>query len=91
MIRHATLSEPKVSNYNISRENVLGKRVGFKSTTDSSSKLTFNDLGTVSGVFEPPECVRRQNTMLWIRWDTGCLHPLINGVDSFDIFEEAGI
>jgi hypothetical protein len=91
MIRHATLNGPDMSNYDISIEKVLGKRIRFKSTTDSFSKLTFNDLGTVTAVFEPTECVGRQNTMLWIRWDSGGLHPLIDGVDSFDIFEEGGI
>lgn len=28
---------------------------------------------------------------LWIRWDNGSNYPLIDGVDSFDIFGEAGI
>jgi hypothetical protein len=85
-----------MADYDISREKalgkiVLGKRVRFKSTTDPASKLVFNDLGTITAVFEPTECVGRQNKKLWIRWDSGCLHQLIDGVDSFDIFEEGGI
>jgi hypothetical protein len=91
MVRHATLNEPKTSNYNISRENVLDKRVRFKSTTDLSSKLVFNDLGIVIAMAESTECVGRQSINLLIRWDSGCLYPLNDGVDSFDIFVEAGI
>jgi hypothetical protein len=90
MIRH-TLKGPQITDYDISRGVVLGKRVRFKLTTDSSSRLAFNDLGTVIAMAELTECVAGQNIKLLIRWDTGCLHPLINGFDSFDIFEEAGI
>jgi hypothetical protein len=96
MIRHATLKGSETADYDVSREKVLGKivlgkRVRFKSTTDAFSELVFNDLGTITAVFESTECVGRQNKKLWIRWDSGCLHPLIDGVDSFDIFEEDGI
>jgi hypothetical protein len=96
MLRHGILKGPKMLEHYISREKalgkiVLGKRVRFKSTTDSSSKLAFNDLGTVIAMAESTECVGRQNIKLLIRWDSGCLYPLNDGVDSFDIFVEAGI
>jgi hypothetical protein len=91
MIGHATLNEPEISDYYISGEKVLGRRVRFKSTTDLSSKLVFNDLGTVIAMAESSGCVGKQNMKLLIRWDSGCLYPLIDGVDSFDIFLEAGI
>jgi hypothetical protein len=90
MIRHV-FKGSQIADHDISREVVLGKRVRFKSTTDSSSRLAFNDLGTVIALAESTECVGGQNIKLLIRWDTDCLHPLIDGVDSFDIFEEDGI
>jgi hypothetical protein len=91
MMRHATLNGPEMSDYYISREKILGRRVRFKSTTDLSSKLVFNDLGTVIAIAESSGCLGKQNMKLLIRWDSGCLYPLIDGVDSFDIFVEAGI
>lgn len=68
----------------------VGKRVRFKSTVDSRSILRFNDLGTVMAVDNLSDLKSRQ-TKLWIRWDNGSNYPLIDGVDSFDIFVEAGI
>jgi len=91
MLRHNTLKGPKMSEHYLSREKILGKRVRFKSTTDLSSKLAFNDLGTVIAMAESTECAGRQSIKLLIRWDSGCLYPLNDGVDSFDIFVEAGI
>jgi hypothetical protein len=91
MLRYGTLKGPKMLEHYISREKILGKRVRFKSTTDLSSKLVFNDLGTVIAMAESTGCVGRQNLKLLTRWDSGCLYPLIDGVDSFNIFVEAGI
>lgn len=91
MLRDGTLKGLKTSDQNISIEKILGKRVRFKSTTDLSSKLVFNDLGTVIAMAESTKCVGRQNLKLLIRWDSGCLYPLFDEVDSFDIFVEAGI
>jgi hypothetical protein len=91
MLRHDVVKGPKILEHYIPREKILGKRVIFKSTTDLSSKLAFNDLGTVIAAAESAECVERQNKKLLIRWDSGCLYPLNDGVDSFDIFAEARI
>jgi hypothetical protein len=68
----------------------VGKRVRFKSSTDSRSILRFNDLGTVIALDNLSDLKGRQ-TKLWIRWDNGSNYPLIDGVDSFDIYGEAGI
>ena len=70
--------------------NILGKRVRLKSTTVSCSIVRFNDLGTVTAVDYLPDWKGRQ-MKLWIKWDNGSNYPLIDGVDSFDIFGEAGI
>lgn len=67
--------------------NILGKRVRLRSTTVSCSIVRFNDLGTVD--YLPDWKVRQMK--LWIKWDNGSNYPLIDGVDSFDIFGEAGI
>jgi hypothetical protein len=90
MLKHGILKGPMLEHY-IAREKILGKRVRFKSTNDLSSKLAFNDLGTVIAIAKSTECVGRQSIKLLIRWDSGCLYPLNDGVDSFDIFAEAGI
>jgi hypothetical protein len=75
----------------ISSEKIVGKRVRFKSTIDSCSIVGFNDLGTVTAVAELTDCTGRGKISLWISWDNGNFHPLIDGVDSFDIFEKGGI
>jgi hypothetical protein len=91
MLRHGIIKEPRMLEHYISREKILGKRVRFKSTTDLSSNLAFNDLGTVVAVAKSTEYIGRQNVKLLIRWDSGCLYSLNDGVDSFDIFVEPGI
>jgi hypothetical protein len=91
MLRHNILKGPKISEHYKSREKVLGECVRFKSTTDLSSKLVFNDLGTVIAMAESTERTGRQSIRLLVRWDSGCLYPLNDEVDSFDIFAEAGI
>jgi hypothetical protein len=91
MFSHIIIKELKMLEHYISREKILGKGVRFKSTTDLSSKLAFNDLGTVVAVAKSTEYMGRQNVELLIRWDSGCLYLLNDGVDSFDIFVEAGI
>jgi hypothetical protein len=89
MLRNV-LREVGMSEY-ISSEKIVGKRVRFKSTIDSCSILGFNDLGTVTAVAELTDWTGMRKISLWIRWDNGNIHPLIDGVDSFDIFEKGGI
>jgi hypothetical protein len=84
------LREVRMSEH-ISGEKIVGKRVRFKSTIDSCSILGFNDLGTVTAVADLSDWPGRRKISLWIRWDNGSIHPLIDGVDSFDIFEKGGI
>ena len=90
MYQHINFEEAKIAEHTISNGEIVGKRVRFKSTIDSRSILGFNDLGTVIAVDNLPDMKGRQ-TKLWIRWDNGNNYPLIDGVDSFDIFGEAGI
>jgi hypothetical protein len=90
MYQYINLEEAKTFEYNISNCETVGKRVRFKSTVDSRSILRFNDLGTVMAVDNLSDLKGRQ-TKLCIRWDNGSNYPLIDGVDSFDIFGEAGI
>jgi hypothetical protein len=88
MYQYINLEEAKTFEYNC---ETVGKRVRFKSTVYSRSILRFNDLGTVMAVDNLSDLKGRQ-TILWIRWDNGSHYPLIDGVDSFDIFGgEAGI
>lgn len=90
MYQHINVKEAKTLGYDISTSEIVGKRVRLKSTADTCSKLRFNDLGTITAVYILPEWKARQ-TKLWIKWDNGSNYPLIDGVDSFDIFTEAGI
>jgi hypothetical protein len=46
--------------------------------------LRFNDLGTVTDVTKLPDLLGGQ-LQLQI-WDNGINHPLVYGIDSFDIF-----
>jgi hypothetical protein len=90
MYQHINGEEAKILEYDISTSEIVGKRVRLKSTADSCSILGFNDLGTVTAVYNLPDWKARQ-MKLWIKWDNGSNYPLIDGVDSFDIFGEAGI
>jgi hypothetical protein len=87
MYQHINLEEARIEDYN---DEIVGKRVRFKSTSDSRTILRFNDLGTVIAVDTLPDLKGRRQK-LWIRWDNGNNYPIIDGVDSFDIFREAGI
>ena len=89
MYQHIDLEKSKTEDYNISNGEIVGKRVRFKSTTDSRSILRFNDLGTVIAVDNLPDLKGGQK--ISIRWDNGNNYSLIDAVDSFDIFGEAGI
>ena len=90
MYQYIDSEEVKTLEYNMSNCETVGKRVRLKSTVDSRSILRFNDLGTVMAVDNLSDSKCRQ-TKLWVRWDNGSNYPLIDGVDSFDIFGEAGI
>ena len=90
MYQYIDSEEVKTLEYNMSNCAAVGKRVRLKSTVDSRSILRFNDLGTVMAVDNLSDSKCRQ-TKLWVRWDNGSNYPLIDGVDSFDIFGEAGI
>jgi hypothetical protein len=90
MYQHINFEEAKVLECDISADEIVGKRVRLKSITDSCLILGFNDLGTVTAVDDLSDWKGRQ-MKLWIKWDNGSNYPLIDGVDSFDIFREAGI
>ena len=90
MYQHINVEETKTLEFDMSTSEIVGKRVRLKSTADSCSMLGFNDLGTITAVYNLPEWKARQ-MKLWIKWDNGSNYPLIDGVDSFDIFREAGI
>jgi hypothetical protein len=85
MYQHVNLEKTKIGDYN---NEIVGKRVRFKSTSNSRSILRFNDLGTVIAADILPDLKGRRQK-LWIRWDNGNNYPLIDGVDTFDIFREA--
>ena len=90
MYQHMNLEEAKVLECDIFADEIVGKRVRLKSTINTSSLLRFNDLGTVTAVDGLSDWKGRQ-MKLWIKWDNGSNYPLTDGVDSFDIFREAGI
>jgi hypothetical protein len=90
MYQHINLEEAKVLECDIFAYEIVGKRVRLKSTIGTCSILRFNDLGTVAAVDGSSDWKGRQ-MKLWIKWDNGSNYPLIDGVDSFDIFKEAGI
>ncbi len=90
MYQHINFEETKVLECDISAEEIVGNRVRLKSTTDSCSILGFNDLGIVTAVDDLSDWKGRQ-MKLWIKWDNGSNYPLIDGVNSFAIFREAGI
>lgn len=78
------------TNDDISKTEIVGKRVRFLSTNDPYPTLRFNDLGTVADVIKLPNLLGGQ-FQLRIRWDNGSKIPLVYGIDSFDIFTGAGI